>query len=405
MRSFFYKTVFVGVVGAAIVDAYSLYDSAPLIGVQNSYDLEYFARVNLGYDSNVNWAESDEDDSPFVNASVSVRYADMESVNKLSYSVKLGFTHYLDMDDYSGVAETRGDCSLSASMVHAFNPSNVLSSSLYVTYSPQPDYALGYVPTYCLGDMLNVSFANVYSHAVDSRWSLTASLSYSSISYTEAIERNDNRYYIEVGTGARYRESAIMTYKADIRFTRELREEGEDSDRYTATVGFQRALDPFSSCGGDFGVQLRAYDDDTFVSPYLNFSYRRKISEGFNAQIFVRYSDENAGTTTSYLATDQSYKTNKSWRVGSRLSYVLSPDVTYHLGANVILSDYADSSVANSDYSSSRYELTVGMDYAFTRDLRGNISGSYSVITRDYAERDSNDVSRWTVSSGLTYTF
>lgn len=401
MRSFFYKSLFCGVACAALVDGYSLYDSAPMVGVADSYDVEYSACLNFGYDSNVNWAEENEDDSPFVNASVSARYADMESVNKLSYMVQLGFTHFLDLEKGSAHSETRGDCKLTASMVHAFTPSNVLSSSLYVTYTPQPDYAFGYAPTYSVGDMLNVSFANVYSHAVDSRWSLTASVSYSSITYSESIERNDNRYYVELGTGVRYRESALMTYKADARYTRELREEGYDSDRYAFTVGFQRALDPFSSCGGDVGVQMRAYSEDSFMSPYLNFSYRRKLSEGLNARIFVKYSDENSGTNSGRNV----YLTNKTWRFGSSFDYVLSPDVTYYLGANFIMSDYADERRGGADRSSERYELSLGMSYAFTQQLRGNISGSYTVISRENSGNDSEDVSRWTVSAGATYKF
>ncbi len=401
MKSFFYRSLFLGVAGAAIVDAYSLYDSAPMIGVADSYDVEYSANLNFGFDSNVNWESENEDDSPFVNASVSARYADMESVNKLSYMVQLGFTHYLDLEKGSSHSETRGDCKLTASMVHAFTSSDVLSSSLYVTYTPQADYAFGYAPTYSVGDMLNVSFANVYSHAIDSRWSLTASASFSSITYSESIERNDNRYYIEFGGGVRYRESAIMTYRADARYTRELREEGFDSDRYTLTVGFQRALDPFSSCGGDIGVQMRAYSEDTFVSPYVNFSYRRKLSEGLNAQVFVRYSDENSGTADN----NRVYLTNKTWRIGSTFSYILSPDVTYHLGANFIMSDYADERFGGSGYTSDRYEVSLGMSYAFTQQLRGNISGSYTIISRDYRDRDEDDVSRWTVSAGATYAF
>ncbi len=401
MRSFFYKSLFLGVVGAALVDAYSLYDSAPMVGVADSYDVEYSACLNFGYDSNVNWVHDNKDDSPFVNASVSARYADMESVNKLSYMVQLGFTHYLDLEKGSALCETRGDCKLTASMVHAFTPANVLSSSLYVTYTPQPDYAFGYAPTYSVGDILSASFANVYSHAVDSRWSLTASASYSSITYSESIERNDDRYYIELGTGVRYRESALMTYKFDARYTRELREGGYDSDRYTVTVGFQRALDPFSSCGGDIGVQMRAYTEDSFASPYLSFSYRRKLSEGLNARVFVRYSDENSGTSNGKGV----YLTNKTWRFGSSFDYILSPDVTYHLSANFIMSDYADERRGGSERSSDRYELSLGMSYAFTQRLRGDISGSYTVLTSEYSGYEMDDVSRWTVSAGATYKF
>ena len=405
MKSFFYKTVFLGLVTAGIVDAYSLYDTSPAIGVPESYNIEYSATVRVGYDSNVNWAVEDEDDSPFVNASVRARYADMESTNKLTYDLKLGFTHYLDLDEWSSIAETRGDCRLTASMLHSFTNTTVLSSSLYASYSPQPDYAFGYTPTYCVGDMINTSFMNQLSHALDSRWSLTANAGFQSVNYTESIEQSDNRYYIVTGVGARYRESAIMTYKVDAGYTRELREEGFDSDRYTMTVGFQRALDPFSSCGADVGVQVRCYTQDTFVSPYVNVSYRRKLSEGFNAQVFLSYADENCGANTSYFGNRQSFLSNKSLRIGSRLSYILSPDVTYHCGINLIMCDYSDATRGAAEYSTSRYGFSVGMDYAFTSELRGVLSASYTILSRDYDTVDVDDANRWTVSAGATYNF
>ena len=404
MRSFFYKSCFLGVALSAAVDGYSLYDAAPAIGLPESHKMEYSASIKVGYDSNVNWAIEDEDDSPFVNASVGARYADMESVNKLSYDLKLGFTHYLDLEKENNVAETRGDCRLTAGMMHAFSSATVLSSSLYVSYSPQPDYAFGYSPTYSIGDMLNTSFSNVLSHALDSRWSLTGSVSFQSVTYTESTERGDNRYYIEAGVGARYRESALMTYKTDVRYTRELREEGLDSDKLAMTVGFQRALDPFSSCGGDVGVQVRMYSEDSFVSPYFNFSYRRKLSEGLNAQLFVRYSDENTGSAGSYLGR-QTYMSNDTLRVGARLNYILSPDVTYYSSVNFIICDYGEAIGGATEYTTSRYEFSLGMSYAFTQQLRGNLSGSYSILARDYETRDVDDATRWTVSAGVTYKF
>ncbi len=404
MRSFFYKVFCVGAVGATFVDAYSLYDAAPLVGTLDSQDVTYSGYIGVGYDSNVNYSSVKEDDSPFVRASVSARYADMESVDKLSYTVRLGFSHYFDLEKGSSVEETRADCALTANMVHAFDASNQLSSSLYVTYSPQADYATGYTPTYNLGDTLNVAFVNVYSHAIDSRWSLNGTLAFRSISYVEEVERCDNRYYFEGGVGVKYRESSIMTYCSDFKYTRELRERGLDSNRVCLTVGFQRALDPFSSCGANVGVQVRFYEHDTFASPYFNFSYRRKLSEGLNAQVFVRYEDENGGSGIANGSYNQTYMTNRSLRFGSRLNYVLSPDVSYFCNAHVIMSDFGDASSGAEDYSSSRYEIELGMMYKFTNNLSGDVAVSYAFITDEHESYD-RDVKRWTFSVGASYNF
>lgn len=401
MKSYFYRSLFICAACATVGGAYSLYDAAPVVGLPESYNIEYTAQFRVGYDSNVNWSSHDEDASPYVNASIGARYADMESVNKLTYNVRLGLTHYVGLDDDSSLAETRGDCMLNAGVVHAFDSANTLSSSLNATYSPRPDYADGYSPVYCQGDMLSLSQVNVYSHALDSRWSLNGSLAFRMISYSEAIEQSDDRYYFDAGVGASYRESSIMTYKVNLSYSRELRRKGLDSDRYIATVGFQRALDPFSSCGADVGVAARAYSQKTVWSPSVNVSYRRKLTEGLNAQVFASYADENAGS----YAGDQSYLKNNTFRFGSRVSYILSPDVTYSFGVAYIMTERSSATAGGRDYSCDSYEIDAGIDYGFTRQLRGSIKVSYSDLSREYKGLSENSANRWNVSTGVTYSF
>lgn len=389
------------VASATVGGAFSLYDTAPLVGLSESYNVKYSASVGVGYDSNVNWSDGNEDASPYVSASVGARYADMESVNKFSYDVRLGFKHYTGLDNNSPTAETRGDCRVGVNMVHAFDSVNTLSSSLYATYSPQPDYADGYSPAYCLGDMLTVSQSNVYTHALDSRWSVNGSVSFQMIRYMESIEQSDDRYYIMGGVGAQYRESSIMTYKLDLTYSRELRNEGLDSDRYVVKVGFQRALDPFSSCGADVGIAARVYSQETVVSPCFNFSYRRKLTEGLNARVYVSYADENAGSYQS----SQTYLENRTLRFGSEFDYVLSPDVTYSFGAAYMVTKRSDATHGAKDYDCDRYEIRAGINYAFTQQLRGYIKASYSVLSQQYEGRPETSPNRWNVSTGVTYSF
>lgn len=405
MKSYFYKSFLVCGVCATVGGAFSLYDAAPMVGLPDSHDVKYAARLRFGYDSNVNWSAHKEDSSPFVNASVSARYADMESVNKLNYEVKLGLTHYLGLDDGSSISETRGDCRVLVGLVHAFDAANTLSSSLNATYSPQPDYADGYSPAYSLGDMINVSQSNVYSHALDSRWSLNGSVGFQMVRYTEEAERGDDRYYFNAGVGAQYRESSIMTYKVNLNCVRELRSKGLNSNRYYATVGFQRAIDPFSSCGADVGVAARVYSQETVVSPCVNISYRRKVTEGLNAKVFLSYADENSGSYSSMGGSSQTYLENKTLRFGSRVHYVLSPDVTYSFGVDYMAANHSNSTRGAREYDCDRLQISAGMDYAFTEQVKGTISVSYSTLTREYEGRGEESCDRWLLSTGMTYSF
>lgn len=406
MKSVIYKTLLLSGVFAAVGGAYSLYDAAPLIGLPESHAIRYTASVNVGYDSNVNWSYTgNEDESIYVNASVSASYADMESVNKLQYSARVGATHYFGVDSNSSVAENRADCSLSASLVHAFSAADTYSASLSVTYSPQPDYASGYSPAYSYGDMVTTSLSNVYSHAIDARWSWNASVSFSSVNYIESYEQNDDRYYLSFGTGAQYRESSLLTYTFNLGYSRDLRDKGYDSNSYTATVGFQRSLDPFSSCGGQIGLQARQYTSDTIVNPCGNLSYRRRVSEGLNVSLYTSFSNENVDTyRATSVSSGASYLSDMTWRFGMNGSYVLSPDVSYNFGASLMRSNYSRSSGRLNNEETVSLQLSTGMSYAFSRDLRGNISASYNWYMKDYEAYD-QDMKRWTVSTGLSYQF
>lgn len=406
MKSVFFKSLLLSGVLAAVGDAFSLYDAAPMIGLPESHAVRYSAGVRVGYDSNVNWSYTGhEDESVYVNASVTAAYADMESVNKLSYNLRLGATHYFGLDNNSSTAETRGDCSLSASLVHAFGAADTYSGTLNVTYSPQPDYASGYSPAYSSGDMVTISQSNVYSHAIDSRWSLNAQASFSSVNYIEDYERSDDRQYITFGAGAQYRESSLLTYTFNLSYSMDLRDQGEDSNVYMATVGFQRSLDPFSSCGGSIGIQARQYTGDTIINPCGNLSYRRSISEGLNMTCFLSFSNENVDTyRATSVSSGASYLSDMTWRFGMNGSYVLSPDVSYNFGASLMRSNYSRSGGRLQNEETLSVQLSAGLSYAFSRDLRGDISGSYNWYMRDYESYD-QDMNRWMVSTGLTYSF
>lgn len=404
MKSAFFKVLLLSGVLTSAVSAFSLYDAAPAVGLPESYKVKYSASVRAGYDSNVGWYMNDEDASTFVNATVSAKYADMESVNKISYDLRLGASHYFDLEKDNNLTETRGDCSLKASMVHAFNNEESLSSALNVTYSPQAEYANGISPIYSSGDMLTTSITNVYTHALDSRWSYNISCSFQSVSYVEAVEQVDDRYYLDGAVGLSYRESSLMTYTGRVSYRRELREYGNDTDLVTATVGFQRSLDPFSSCGMQVGVSARFFSDETIASPYVNLSYRRKLTEGLSMRAYTSYSNENVGTYQS--AYYSSYRSNLSWRSGMQGEYALSPDVTYKFGASLICQFYRDGegNLKGRDYDRLMYQVNAGMRYFFSKELVGDIDASYAWFQNDHSNGTS-DANRWMVSAGLTYNF
>ena len=92
-------------------------------------------------------------------------------------------------------------------------------------------------------------------------------------------------------------------------------------------------------------------------------------------------------------------------RFGSSFDYVLSPDVTYSFGAAYIVTERSDATLGARDYDSDRYEISAGINYAFTQQLRGYIKASYSVLSQQYEGSSETSPNRWDVTTGVTYSF
>lgn len=408
MKSVFYKSLLLSGAFAVFGDAFTLYDAAPAIGLPESYAVKYTAAVKVGYDSNANWSYTDEDDAFYVNASVGASYADMESVNRMRYSLRLGATRYLGLDSEKSPNEKEftADCALTASLHHAFSKSDTYDASLSLTYSPEPDYASGLTSGYRRGDHINWNLSNVYSHAVDTRWSWSVSLGCSGVEYLESVGKYDNRQNYTAAYGVNYRESSLMTYRASVSYSRQMRDYGYDSDVISATVGFDRSLDPFSAVSFNVGVQTRLYDADDIVSPCMSLAYNRKLSEGLSLRAFLNCSNENTDTYRTYYGTSSqgsSYFKDMTWRFGVSGTYKLSPDVSYVFGAEGMHASYSDGEYGMSDEKRLSLRTYAGMDYGFTPQLLGELRVGYTYYqTQHYGTRDLN---RYQISAGLRYNF
>ena len=65
MKSVFYKSLLLAGVFAPAAAAFSLFDSAPSIGVPESYAVRYNAYLNVGYNDNVHQSSRDEESGEF----------------------------------------------------------------------------------------------------------------------------------------------------------------------------------------------------------------------------------------------------------------------------------------------------------------------------------------------------
>lgn len=400
MKSYFYKAVLLAGFFAGSAGAFSLYDTAPTVGLPQSHAIKYNAYMRLGYDTNMNASYYDETASCYVNAGVGASYADFESTDKLSYRFNLGATKYLKEAESSYGKSMYADCGLSASIVHSFSARSSYAASLSLTYCPEPDYATGISASRRQGDCFYWAFSNSYNQAIDARWSWNVSASYSGNLYSETEYQSDDRQYFSCAAGLNYRTSEVFSYNARLSYRYDMRDLGYNANNYIFTVGFAHSLDPVSSWSGSVGLQTKRIYNDSILSPNLYLGYNRKVASGFSVNSFLSLSNENVDT----YRVNGSYLSDLTWRLGVNASYVLSPDVTYTMGISLVQSQYARGTRGMSDSTVTTVNPSVGMNYHFSTELVGSINYTYTWSNND-SYGVSRDYDRHNISTGLTYTF
>lgn len=404
MKSLFLKSLVVVSVGATSASALSLYETAPVVGFAESQSAKYFASVNVGYDTNPMGTtyKPQQKGRVYVNASLSTTYADVESRDQLTYHVRLGGTRYLGKgSSYGNDRKYYGDCGADVSFTHAFSAMSRYMGRIHVSYMPEPGYDNGFSSAGMMGDTLSWSFDNTYSQAIDMRWSWNAGFNVSGTHYMESSYVYDDRQYYSVSGGLNYRASDRLTYTSSLSYRWEERTHGSSSRSAFGSLGFQYALDPVSTFSLSVGAQCKMMQGDTNCNPTLNVGYRRRVSDGFSVNSYISYSDENVNNYNQ--ASRSSYRSCGSWRAGLYGTQVLSPDVSFVFGAQVMHTDYSKNSEGGRDAERFTLKPSLVMNYNFTADLQGSIGAEYTYYT--YKCGDKADYNRWRVWTGLTYRF
>lgn len=374
----------------------SLYDTAPPIGLPESYAVKYGAYIGVGYDDNLNSTKHNRKGGGYAKAQLRASYADYESVTKLSYDASLGCTLY-NKEAYGTQQQLFSDSSLTVRLNHAFSSQSSWSSFLSLRYTPEPDYSNYISAPRSQGDCFNWSFSNSYSQAIDSRWSWTLGVGYSGNIYTQSEYKVDDRQYLSCTASLSYRYSNRTTVSGSVSGRYDMREHGLDSRNLYLNATVNHALSSIASMSVSLGAQLKDIDGETSLYPNIRFGYNRKLTEGLNASAYLSLDNENIDT---YVGTGN-YLSDLTWRLGANLSYVLSPTVSFYGGGSLIFADYSKGTNHLGGTEVTTWSLSAGMNYRFTESLTGTIGYVYTHASGDNGYGYYRNV----ISAGLTYSF
>ncbi len=377
--------------------AFSLYDMAPPVGVPESHAIEYKAYVAAGYDDNLNSSSTNEKDGFFTQFGVGASYSDQEAATRISYNVELGARLY-DKSAESTDRKLFSESSLKATLTHSFSAASVYTTSVDMSFSTEPNFAYSISSPYEQGEYFRWGWSHAYSQAIDARWSWTLSGAYNGIVYTRSGYQDDDRQYLTAGLTLTYRYSALTSYNISTSYRHDIREFGENSDNIYLNVGVNHSLSPVSSVYASVGAQCKMVADETNFYPNFRAGYRRSITEGLSANIYVSLDNENIGT--GYYATDM-YLSEMSLRTGVRFNYVMTHKVSFHADVSLLNRDYSKHTGNAADRTDTTWVLAAGMRYKFTKHLTGTIDYRYTTCDRDIW----GDYDRNRISAGLIYTF
>lgn len=396
MKSSVIKALMISGALAPSVYALSLYDTSPLIGVPESYAIRYRAYVNVGYDDNVHSSQNNVESGAFVRFGVGASYADYESVSKLSYNAKIGAQVY-DKGSHGTNKQVFSDISLNANYSRSLSATSSYTLAANFSYSPDPDYSQAYTGYYSNGDRMTWSLRNTYSQAIDERWSWNASLTFSGNIYCDSAYDYDNRYYVTLSSGVAYVADERTTYGMNVSYRYDLRDQGENSENVYLTGYVSRTLSPVSSCYLSVGVQSKLMGGSSDIYPTFSASYRRTLSEGLSVEAYTSYDNENVNSYSWY--TNSNYRSVATWRTGARFNYVFTPIVSFQWGASFVQTDYSKGQNNMKSYDRTQWSAYVGMRYAFSETLTGNVRYEYMTSDSTYS------YDRNVISAGLEYSF
>lgn len=363
--------------GVPTAGAYSLFDTAPSIGLPESYPIKWSVSISAGYDTNVNAvnrSSAQYKESSFVRFGIHSSYSDQDSITSLSYSMNLGGTLYTqNVSGSSNQLMSNSDFTLSLS--HRFDSTLSYSTSNHVSYTPEPDYESGISASRRQGEAFNYSTSHTISKALDSRWSLSTSASYSGVMYSNKEYSQDDRNYVNVSESISFRINSRTSYTASFSGQMVNRNKGLNARNLYANVGVNHSLSPVSSCSLTVGSQMKNQNGmaDKW-SPTLKAGYNRVVAGRLNVSSYISFSNESVGT----YRNGRNYGSDQCWRMGISCSQPLTHVISLNYGASAILNHYAMGQQGLTSDSERTYNLNVGFGWRHTSHLSSSISYSFT---------------------------
>ncbi len=359
---------------SGVASAQGLFDVNPNESESESLPLRYTVGVSFGYDDNVNPTSSgSENSSSYVGLNIGANMVVRNEQTSWDFNASTGTQYY-----FGNLRENDSTmrANFALNLNHRINDRTRFVSRNFFNYGLDLGNFYGPITARDIDEFTVFTTDNSVGYRWTDRLGTYTGISYSLVNYDGDIrDVHSYSFYNQF----RYTLTQQTTLTADTRYAFTDFDAG-DTDRVTASVGFEHRLSDVSSVTGQVGAQ---FSDST--SGYGSLSYNHQVNSQLRARVFARYSQEDTDT----VFVGGRYLDKTSLRIGAAADYTLSPKVTLTLGGNYTMSDYQDGApLADGDWD--LFNIYVGATYSVTSNVSVRVSANHTtsdatvIPNRDY---------------------
>lgn len=368
--------------------------------------LEWIAGTQMIYDDNVSpGAAGGEEDSFAVSPYVGAKLTNITPQTIVDLYAQVGLMYYFDKP--STIDDTTVNSRFNMDVFHDVSERISLTSSNFVSYELEPNYAYGYASSRQSQEHYYWSTDNSIDYDWTDRFATRTGINYYGTDYTD--DSNLNRQAISLYNQFRYRISpqTVGTFKYRYTTTSASGVSSDSTDHFV-TGGAEHRFSPNTIGRADVGVQFRDVDDgDSSTSPYLDLTMLSQVNSQFMVRGFVRYSVETFDTVQSSGGSVFEYDERVTLRVGGSASYDISPKLQAFGGVDYIPTSFESGRLVSgagtpADADEDVINAYIGLSLKITENIEASCSYNYTDSDSDF---DGRDYDRSRISLGVSAVF
>ncbi len=349
--------------------------------------------VRGGYDDNVYTQSVGEEESTFVGGGINFNYDFGTDRTQLTFGLGADADYYLDVTNDDVFYNLR----LDFGVTHRVTPRLTVGASTYTTYQSRPDFSVPLASTRDSGEYFYTGSRLFVTYLWSPKFQTVTGLTINGILYSEDdVSDSLDRFEGTFNQEFRYLWTPTTTAIAEYRLGgfAYVEESDRDSIAHFALLGIDHQLAPRSSVTGRVGAEFRDFDDgENLTRPYGELSVSYRAGENTSLSWFNRLGLEQS----EFADVDERY----TYRTGLSASQQWTPKFSTSLSVFYTHDEYGDQDNAEG-FTEDSVDLSLGLNYAFTRLLSASLSYRFSEV---FSDSEFREYSRNTISLGLVASF